>query len=303
MYAAASVSDTSSLLAELKLSHLSDVFVGESLESLVQVLQESRPKCLSHLKTLGVAKLAERQTITNGLSKAIREARIDTSGKSQPASNTSSTADAAVATAQANVDADASTGSPTRVTRLYAISDVHWDFKENRKWIAKVADGSHSDDVLVIAGDVTHKCEQFEDCLSTLKRKFGDVIFVPGNHDLWIRPDVDGTFHTSIEKLEWCLATCKRLGVRTEPTRLEGAGGAVWVVPLYSWYHFSFDGQSTPESRDLSRKGFTDYTSCTWPDGVDTEALETYFADMNRPTIEGRTFDAPVITASHFLPR
>jgi len=74
------------------------------------------------------------------------------------------------------------------------------------------------------------------------------------------------------------------------------------VVPLLGWYHHKFDGLSTPESLNASRKGFGDFTSCTWPDGIETETLESTFADMNQPWVDA-SYDAPVITASHFLPR
>lgn len=30
---------------------------------------------------------------------------------------------------------------------------------------------------------------------------------------------------------------CKELGVLTEPARI----GGVWIAPIYSWYHASFD--------------------------------------------------------------
>ncbi len=30
---------------------------------------------------------------------------------------------------------------------------------------------------------------------------------------------------------------CKELGVHTEPAQIEG----VWIAPIYSWYHASFD--------------------------------------------------------------
>lgn len=39
------------------------------------------------------------------------------------------------------------------------------------------------------------------------------------------------------EKLELLQRICTEVGVHTTPQCLEG----VWVVPLYSWYHNSFD--------------------------------------------------------------
>jgi hypothetical protein len=92
--------------------------------------------------------------------------------------------------------------------------------------------------------------------------------------------------------------------VQTGPTRVAGDGGAVWVVPLHSWYHHAFDGKSTAESLAESRKGFVDFNSCTWPRALEDEkAREKAWADRNLPSVEGRAYDAPVITASHFLPR
>ncbi len=38
-------------------------------------------------------------------------------------------------------------------------------------------------------------------------------------------------------KLQVIKALCAELGVRTEPAKL----GGVWVAPIYSWYHASFD--------------------------------------------------------------
>lgn len=278
------VSDTKSLLKQLNLLHLSDVLAGEPLENLVGQLQASRTTLLSHLKATGVTKLAERQALTNGLAKAVREERIGTDDPAPAAS----------------LVTPASTAGRRTTTQLYALSDLHWDFPENRKWLDKVPDGSHMNDAIVIAGDVTHKVDQFEDCLRALTRKFGQVIFVAGNHDLWIRPEVGAEFGTSLEKLDWCLAACKRLGVCTEATRVEGEGGAVWVVPLYSWYNHSFDGLSSAESLEASRRGFVDFNSCTWP--ADVDDLESFFAEKNHHLME-RSYDAPVITASHFLPR
>jgi 3',5'-cyclic AMP phosphodiesterase CpdA len=260
-----SIADTSSLLAELKLAHLVEVLASEPIESLVEAYQDSRPKCLAHLKTLGVSKLTERQALTNALGKALREDRIGTAsstdGVSQASSNGNNGSSSNGNNSSSSNGNNGSSGTPAaarstpvpaagaapgpsiaRVTRLYAVSDIHWDFPENRGWLQNVADGAHKDDAVVLVGDITHKCELFEDCLRTFTRKFGVVIFVPGNHDLWIRPDVGAEFRTSIEKLEWCLAACNRLGVRTDPTRIEGTGGAVWVVPLFSWYHHLFDG-------------------------------------------------------------
>ena len=38
-------------------------------------------------------------------------------------------------------------------------------------------------------------------------------------------------------KLEVIKSLCHELGVRTEPAKV----GGVWIAPIYSWYHASFD--------------------------------------------------------------
>ena len=43
--------------------------------------------------------------------------------------------------------------------------------------------------------------------------------------------------NVSAEKLALLQHTCTEFGVHTTPQCLEG----VWIVPLYSWYHASFD--------------------------------------------------------------
>ena len=48
-----------------------------------------------------------------------------------------------------------------------------------------------------------------------------------------------------LAKLEWLLALCDTLDVRTTPTKL---ADTVWVVPLLGWYSSNLDGQEDPES-------------------------------------------------------
>lgn len=38
-------------------------------------------------------------------------------------------------------------------------------------------------------------------------------------------------------KLQAVMSTCTKLGVKTEPAMVDG----VWICPLMSWYHASFD--------------------------------------------------------------
>jgi len=64
---------------------------------------------------------------------------------------------------------------------------------------------------------------------------------VPGNHCLWLTTtDKSKGLVTSVDKFNALLQLCKEVGVHTEPKRV-GTRKPVWIVPLFSWYHESFD--------------------------------------------------------------
>jgi len=277
---------THELLGELQLSHLSETMNGQALLELVNILERSRLELLQHLRDLGIEKLAERQRLANGLGKAHREGRVGFQAPLQPIE---APRPAPLAPAK------------KRERKLYAVSDLHWDHEANQSWLHRIPDGSHMDDAIIVAGDITHKMDMFRDCLTCFKLKFGEVFWVAGNHDLWVcRQDVGMEFKTSVDKLEWCLQVCSELNVRTEPTRIQGSGGSVWVVPLYGWYNSDFDGQSTEESRKQCQENMSDTYLCAWPEDVRT--VDEMLASRNTPVL-ARSFDAPVISYSHFLPR
>jgi hypothetical protein len=153
---------------------------------------------------------------------------------------------------------------------------------------------------------VTHRLDLLEYFFHEMIRRFKYVFFIPGNHDLWVTSTRDGL--DSINKLEKILALCQRLEVKTTPHKI-GTTRPVWIVPLFSWYHESFD-------TDLSTRGekitnWNDFIFCKWPKYVLNKepptpsspvgTPEDYFLSLNTPYLH--PYDAPVITFSHFLPR
>jgi hypothetical protein len=166
--------------------------------------------------------------------------------------------------------------------RLFATSDLHTDYKENFRWLQELSDTEYRDDVLIVAGDVSDRMEVIRETLLLLRSKFRQLLFTPGNHELWVR---DARIN-SLEKLQLILNLCEDLGIATKPLRLE----SFWVVPLFSWY----DGVFKPEM-----KAWADFHFCKWP--ADTAPLSDYFLRLNSSHL--KSYDAPVITFSHFLPR
>ena len=173
--------------------------------------------------------------------------------------------------------------------RLFATSDLHTDYRENFRWLAEISDSDYRDDALIVAGDISDRLEIIRGTLELLRGKFRHLLFTPGNHELWVR----GAEYDSIEKLQRVLELCGELEVSTSPVRFAD----FWVVPLYSWYDGVFDPELTSER--TARQAWADFHFCTWP--ADIGPLPDYFLRLNEPHL--KTYDAPVVTFSHFLPR
>jgi predicted phosphodiesterase len=173
--------------------------------------------------------------------------------------------------------------------RIYAISDLHADFRENRRLLERIPTREHQGDALIVAGDVADSLGVLRDALDLLRERFAQVFFVPGNHELWVRADP----RDSLEKFQAVLDTCRTAEVHTAPARVGGA----WVVPLFSWYHASFDVRG--EGDESTLEAWSDRYFCRWPPGV--ERVDRHFLAMNEPHL--RRYDAPVVSFSHFVPR
>lgn len=173
--------------------------------------------------------------------------------------------------------------------RILAISDLHTDFKKNRSVLEGISDTLYQNDCLIVAGDIAHQLSIIKETLTLLRSKFKQLFFVPGNHDLWVVKQS----YNSIEKLITILKLCDSLDVHVRPTKIND----IWVVPLFSWYHADFAGKQVIDTTQL--EGWVDFHLCKWPDGLGR--LDHYFARMNQ--VHLKTYDAPVISFSHFLPR
>lgn len=173
--------------------------------------------------------------------------------------------------------------------RIFAVSDLHADIAANRARLDEVSAVDHTGDALIVAGDVADRLPRLADALSLLRRRFAEVFFVPGNHELWTR----GGERDSVEKFNAVLRTCRDVGVRTSP----GAAGPAWVVPLFSWYDAAFDVRGEAVIEEL--EAWSDRYFCRWP--AEIGPVDRFFLDMNKPNLFPRA--APTISFSHFVPR
>ncbi|XP_078427374.1 uncharacterized protein LOC144699909 [Wolffia australiana] len=191
-------------------------------------------------------------------------------------------------------------------TKVYAVSDLHTDYSENMAWVRGLSIDSYASSALIVAGDVAETRENFAATMKLLKDRFRRVFFVPGNHDLWLRKE-KGLFLHSLEKLNALLDVCRELGVETSPAVV----GDVGIIPLYSWYHQSFDKEKDVSgiripSIDTVCK---DFYACKWRQELSPKdtSLAICFDSMNevhRDSIEQIQQNAlHIITFSHFVPR
>jgi Icc-related predicted phosphoesterase len=173
--------------------------------------------------------------------------------------------------------------------RIFAISDLHSDFKQNWKLVEQLSDQDYKNDVLLIAGDISHNLFVVRRTLETLQSKFHTVFFVPGNHELW----VSDRESNSIEKFTNVIKICKLLGVQVTPLKVANC----WIIPLFSWYNSNFDTSNKDVKNELER--WSDFYFCNWPTEIND--IDSFFSKMNEPFI--KKYNGPVISFSHFLPR
>jgi predicted phosphodiesterase len=183
--------------------------------------------------------------------------------------------------------------------RVLALSDVHVDFEQNRDWLARISNLDHLQDVLLLAGDVTDKLDLLERTLENLRRKFAQLFFVPGNHELW---DRERKFGDAIAKFEHVLERCAALDVHTEPRVIDG----VRIVPLFSWYARPEDGLDSlfleKASEDMSLTAWADDYFVRWPEFKNGGGAAAHFLARNETRLQ-RNDDLPTVSFSHFLPR
>jgi hypothetical protein len=177
-------------------------------------------------------------------------------------------------------------------TKVYCISDMHYDHKCNEEWAHRIDDFKFQEDVLILAGNVCDTLNALRRSLTTLKSKFRRVFYVPGNHELWVSVSELVKHPDSLAKLLSIMEVCDELGVDIFPAAV---AQDVFVVPLLSWYNAEFD-QKDPfpdpahEQDKLAR----------WPLDPATQVWR-YMLKLNETHLR-HPYHGTVITCSHFVP-
>jgi 3',5'-cyclic AMP phosphodiesterase CpdA len=118
---------------------------------------------------------------------------------------------------------------------------LHVGFSANRAIAERIGPVSAAD-WLIVAGDVGERAADVEWALGTLRERFAEVVWVPGNHELWTHSR-DPLRLRGDERYRHLVDVCRRLGVVTpeDPYPVwPGEGGPVAVAPLFVLYDYSF---------------------------------------------------------------
>ena len=123
--------------------------------------------------------------------------------------------------------------------RLYAISDLHLSYAANRQALEDLP--AFPEDWLALAGDVGETEAHLDFALAILTQRFAQVLWAPGNHELWTLP---GEAKRGEAKYQAMLAVCRRHGVLTPEDPYAAwpmeDGSHCLIAPLFTLYDYSF---------------------------------------------------------------
>lgn len=146
--------------------------------------------------------------------------------------------------------------------KIFATSDLHLDQQENLDALKMSVHSriAKSQDCLVLAGDICETEAQLEEVLSLLTPYYQQIIWLPGNHELWIRPSQKQSYLSegkgSEAKYFGLVEICRKFSVLTpEDAYFEfnnAAGQRCILVPMFLLYDYSFRPAHIPQNEALN---------------------------------------------------
>ncbi|GGO32746.1 metallophosphoesterase family protein [Micromonospora parathelypteridis] len=129
---------------------------------------------------------------------------------------------------------------------LFAVSDLHVSYPENRQ-VTDALRPESDEDWLLVAGDVGEIFDEVVEVLRMLSRRFAKVIWAPGNHELWTHPQ-DPVRLRGDDRYRALVEASRELGVLTPEDDYAvwpGEGGPLLIAPLFLLYDYSFRAPGT----------------------------------------------------------
>jgi hypothetical protein len=215
--------------------------------------------------------------------------------------------------------------------RLYAISDLHLGYRENRDALEGL--GFHPEDWLILGGDVGESFEHLEIALEAATSRFARAIWVPGNHELWTnggeashqcrgappprlslrdppaaRAALGPRAPRGEEKYRALVDLCRSYDVLTpeDPYPIwEGEGGPAVLAPLFLLYDYSFRPPHVGRERAIAWAAESGVVSADerFLDPRPHESIDAWCArrcDETERRLERETGSLPVVLINHF---
>jgi hypothetical protein len=136
--------------------------------------------------------------------------------------------------------------------KLFAISDLHVGHPENRQAVETLA--PRPDDWLILGGDLGETEDHLRFVLDTLGPRFARLVWVPGNHEMYVLPDAPAAEPRGEDRYRHFVEICQRAGVLTpeDPYPVwEGEGGKHLITPLFLLYDYTFRPDHVPMERAI----------------------------------------------------
>jgi 3',5'-cyclic AMP phosphodiesterase CpdA len=129
--------------------------------------------------------------------------------------------------------------------KLYAIADLHLRYEVTRRALEALR--PHPYDWLIVAGDVGETDGHLRFALALLARRFGRVLWVPGNHDLWTIPSLQDDRRGEAKYLRH-VEICREYGVLTpeDPYVMWPGEPRCLLAPLFLLYDYTFRPDDVP---------------------------------------------------------
>ncbi|KAF6263899.1 hypothetical protein COO60DRAFT_1664767 [Scenedesmus sp. NREL 46B-D3] len=163
-------------------------------------------------------------------------------------------------TTSSSSSSSSSSSTDAAGSRVFCVSDLHVDKAggANMSWLQRISSSVFMSDVLIVAGDVADTAAAVAAALRLLSARFRRVVWLPGNHEAWLRPGSRDTelYTDSFAKLLALRQMADECGVDVGPVEVQPG---LIVLPLLSWYRAAFDA-SDPRPGRYRHDGF-----CSWP--------------------------------------
>lgn len=141
--------------------------------------------------------------------------------------------------------------------KLYAVADLHLGFAANREALAEIR--PRPDDWLILAGDVGETSNHLRLAFDSLLPKFRQLVWVPGNHELWAVGERGAAAGEAPRRGEAryraFVELCREYGVLTpedDYPLIAVDGSPLRLVPMFLLYDYTFRPPDVAEADALA---------------------------------------------------